>query len=288
MMKLADAHLHLFRQGYAERNGPAWANRRELEIYETFRRLHHIECGLVIGYEGLPKFRGNNRDLAAWAKKHSWITPLAYLPITTRPSLKHLEARFRQGFAGVALYVTTVREAEHLNHWPMPAFQWLNQHRQILSLNAQPEALAQLAPFLAKLDQCAILISHLGSPGRYATPPSRREARKILQPLRSLAKLPLVGVKLSGLYAISQPSHAYPHRSAHPFLLQLYDDFGAKRLYWGSDFSPALEHVSFPQTIDALFEFGWSGSELRNIMHDNLTRVIRGCSSHNSQPLQYS
>jgi predicted TIM-barrel fold metal-dependent hydrolase len=302
-MKLADAHLHLFRQGYAERNGPAWANPHELKLYDTFRRLHNIECGLVIGYEGLPRFRGNNRDLAAWSKKYSWITPLSYLPVTTPPSLKLLEARFRQGFAGLALYVMTAREAENLNRWLMSSFQLLNRHRQIISLNARPEALVQLAPFLAKLDRCAILISHLGLPGRYAAAPSMREARKILQPLRSLAKLPHVGVKLSGLYAISQPSHDYPHRSSHPFLLQLYDDFGPKRLYWGSDFSPALEHVSFPQTIDALFQLGWSPSDLRGIMHDNLTRVIRGSrsgnghlssedscnnSSHNSQPWRYS
>ena len=273
-MKLADAHLHLFRQGYAERYGPAWANRRELKLYETFRRLHGIERGLVIGYEGRPEFYGNNRDLAAWARKHSWITPLAFLPVTTPPTHKLLAARLRQGFAGLALYVMTARDAERLNRWPISAFQWLNLHQRILSLNARPEALALLTPFLAKLDQCTTLISHLGLPGRYAAPPSMREVRKILQPLRSLAKLPHVGAKLSGLYAISQPSHAYPHRSAHPFVLQLRDDFGPKRLYWGSDFSPSLEHVSFPQTIDALFQLGWSGSELRNIMHDNLTRVI--------------
>jgi hypothetical protein len=44
---------------------------------------------------------------------------------------------------------------------------------------------------------------------------------------------------------------------------------------WNSDLSPAQEHVSFPQTIDALFQFSRSGSELRNILHDNLTRVMR-------------
>ena len=274
MMKLADAHLHLFRRGYADRYGAAWANPRELELYESFRRVHGIARGLVVGYEGRPGFHGNNRDLAAWAEKHSWITPLAFLPVTTPPTLKLFEARLRQGFAGFALYIATARDAERLDRWPISAFQWLNQHRQILSFNARPEALAQLKPFLAKLDQCTTLISHLGLPGRYAAPPSRREARKILQPLRSLARLPRVGVKLSGLYAISQPPHAYPHRSAHPFIRQLYDDFGPKRLYWGSDFSPVLEHVSFPQTIDALFQLGWSVGELRGIMHDNLMRLI--------------
>ncbi|MBI3851964.1 MAG: amidohydrolase family protein [Verrucomicrobia bacterium] len=274
-MKLADAHLHLFRQGYAGRYGAAWVNPHELQLYETFRRVHGIESGLVIGYEGRPAFRGNNRDLAAWARKHPWITPLAFLPVTSPPTVKLLEARLGQGFAGLALYVLTVADAEPLNCWSISALQWLNEHRQILSFNARPEALAQLKPFLAKLDQCPTLISHLGLPGRYTAPPSQREARKILQPLRSLAKLRQVGVKLSGLYALSEPSHAYPHRSARPFLLQLYDDFGPERLYWGSDFSPALEHVSFPQTIDVLFQLGWPASDLCRIMHDNLTRVLR-------------
>lgn len=287
-MKLADAHLHLFRQGYASRNGTAWANPRELELYETFRRQHGIERGLVIGYEGRPEFRGNNRDLAGWARENSWITPLAFLPVNTPPTVKLLETRFRQGFAGLALYVMPASNVELLDRWPISTFQWLNQHRQILSLNAQPATLIQLHPFLARLDQSTTLISHLGSPGRHTLPTSRREARNILQPLRSLAKLPHVGVKLSGLYAISQPSHAYPHRSAHPFIRQLYDDFGPRRLYWGSDFSPALEHVSFPQTIDAFFQLGWPAGDLRQILHDNLTRVIRDNVSYSSQPWRYS
>jgi hypothetical protein len=91
-----------------------------------------------------------------------------------------------------------------------------------------------------------------------------------------------VGVKLSGLYAISQPSHAYPHHSAHPFIRQLYDDFGPKRLYWGSDFSPALEHVSFSQTIDAIFQLGWPANDLQGITHDNLARAIHSCQSNQS------
>lgn len=273
-MKLADAHLHLFRRGYAERYGPAWANRSEVELYKTLRREHKIERGLVIGYEGQPKYHGNNRDLAAWARQHSWITPLAFLPATTLPTIQGLEARRRQGFAGIALYAMRLEEVECLNRWPSSVHQWLNQHRQIVSLNTRPEAFRNLRPFLAQLDRCAVLISHLGLPGRYAAPPARREAKRILQPLRSLARLPQVGVKLSGLYAISQPSHAYPHRSAHPLIQQLYDDFGPERLYWGSDFSPALEHVSFPQTIDALLGLGWPVADLRRVMHDNLTQVI--------------
>ena len=274
-MKLADAHLHLFRQGYAPRYGAAWANSREVDLYETFRRVHKIESGLVIGFEGRAEFEGNNRDIAIWARKHSWIAPLAFLTLTAEPTLKLFEGWHRQGFAGIALYIMNRGEAERLNRWPICAFQWLNEHQQIVSVNAVPESLEHIEPFLSKLDQCTTLISHLGLPGRFAEPPSQRVARNILRPLRSLTKLPNVGVKLSGLYAISAPSHAYPHRSAQPFILDLFDTFGPKRLYWGSDFSPVLEHVSFPQAIDVLFQFGWSARDLQAIMHDNLMRVIR-------------
>ncbi len=274
-MKLADAHLHLFRHGYAERYGRVWANRNEVGLYEALCRAHEIERGLVIGYEGQPKFRGNNRDLARWAKEHSWITPLAFQPITELPTLAHLSALFRQGFAGLALYATSPGDVECLNRWPASVNHWLNQQRSIVSLNTRPEVLRGIKPFLAQLGQCAILISHLGSPGRYAAPPSRREAKTTLQPLRSLAGLPQVGVKISGAYAVSQPSHAYPHLGALPLIQQVYDDFGPARLYWGSDFSPALEHVSFPQTIDVLLDLGWSPNDLRRVRHDNLMRVIR-------------
>jgi L-fuconolactonase len=274
-MKLADAHLHLFRQGYAPRYGAAWANSREVELYEAFRRVHGIEHALVVGFEGRAEFHGNNRDIAIWAKKHSWITPLAFMAILRKPTPKLFESGRRQGFAGIALYVMTRRQAEQLNRWPRSTIQWLNEHSQIVSVNAVPQTLAQLQPFLSRLERCTTLISHLGLPGRFTKPPSRRNTRMILQPLRSLAKFPHVGVKLSGLYAISEPSHAYPHPSAHPFISELFETFGPRRLYWGSDFSPVLEHISFPQTIDVVLRFGWAASDLQNIMHGNLTRAIR-------------
>ena len=64
------------------------------------------------------------------------------------------------------------------------------------------------------------------------------------------------------------------------------DTLRPKRLYWNSDFSPALEHVSFPQAIDALFQLGWPVCDLTDILHDNLTRVIRG--SRAGQPTEHS
>ncbi len=273
-MKLADAHLHLFRRGYADRYGDAWARTHERELYETFRRVHGIERGLVVGYEGLPQYEGNNRDLARWAKQHPWIAPLAYLPVEPSPAVAELDAWLRRGFVGIAVYAVSEEAADRFSRWHPEVVGWLNEHRLIVSLNARPDVLEKLAPFLGQLGGCRVLISHLGLPGAYAVPPSDKEVLAKLRPLRALARSNHVGVKLSGLYAISQPSHDYPHTSAMPFLRAAYDEFGPRRLYWGSDFSPALEHISFAQTIDPVLRLGWPAAEVCDIMGGNLLRLL--------------
>ena len=62
-----------------------------------------------------------------------------------------------------------------------------------------------------------------------------------------------MSVKLSGFYAVSDPGHDYPHEAAWPYVERLVTAFGSGRLLWGSDFSPCLDWLTFPQTMD-LFE----------------------------------
>ena len=64
----------------------------------------------------------------------------------------------------------------------------------------------------------------------------------------ALAEFPGPRVKLSGFYAL--PSHDFPHAAAWGYVVALLKAFGAGRLCFGSDFSPCLSHLSFPQTID--------------------------------------
>lgn len=59
-------------------------------------------------------------------------------------------------------------------------------------------------------------------------------------------------MKLSGFYALAAPSHDFPHTQAWGYVETLLEAFGVERLLWGSDFSPALSHLSFPQ-VNCLF-----------------------------------
>jgi hypothetical protein len=51
--------------------------------------------------------------------------------------------------------------------------------------------------------------------------------------LLALAKYPNVAVKASGAPAYS--SEPYPYRNIHKYLKQIFDAFGPRRMFWGTD-----------------------------------------------------
>jgi predicted TIM-barrel fold metal-dependent hydrolase len=144
----------------------------------------------------------------------------------------------------------------------------------LVSLNAAPAATAAIARTVGQLDGCRLLFSHLGLPGRFARPPGPSEARTVLAPLLELSRHQHVFVKLSGLYAISQQPHDFPHVAAQPFIELLLETFQPRRLLWGSDFSPALDFVSFAQTADPRSLSACSDAEIGDIMGGNLLRLV--------------
>jgi len=119
-----------------------------------------------------------------------------------------------------------------------------------------------------------VLVSHLGSPSRCSRPPSLAAAREQLEPILALAAWSNVNVKFSGLYAISEPDHDFPHDAAKPFVDVVIDAFGPSRMLWGSDFPPALDFVSFAQLADARLLSGCTQAEVDAVMGGNLLRLL--------------
>ena len=82
-------------------------------------------------------------------------------------------------------------------------------------------------------------------------------------------------VKLSGFYALTTPGYEYPHQAAWPYVEELLEAFGATRLLWGSDFSPSLEWLSFPQTFGLFGHMPFlSEAERRLIEGENLLTLL--------------
>ncbi|MEU9507259.1 amidohydrolase family protein [Micromonospora sp. NPDC048170] len=273
-MRRADAHLHLFADGYPGRYGHSPAGGDELAVYQGIRREHGIERALVIGYEGEPRFVGNNDHLARLTAAHDWIAAVAYVPPGGPVGGSGAENWLSAGFVGVAAYLADQAAADAFAGWMTRQASTLNRVKALVSLNATPTATTRLGPALAALDGCTVLFSHLGLPGEQAEAPTRDAARAVLAPLAGMARLPHVGVKISGLYAVSRPSHGFPHQAARPFVDLLLDTFGPRRLYWGSDFPPCLDHVSFAQAADPIGLDGLPVEGREAILGGNLLRAL--------------
>lgn len=274
IIQRADAHIHLFKNGYQAQYDEGFARNAELSCYEALRQEHNIEKALIVGFEGQPQFVGNNRNLVSWGKNHSWMAPLCYINCQRIPSMTTL----RKPFVGVALYIDNSDDIEYITHWPPRFYHMFNARRAIISINTSPAMLRKLAPFVEKLNRCSFLISHLGLPGRFAKAPSAAATTKAMQPLCDLAKYPNVMVKVSGFYGVSEPSWDFPHCSTLPIVRAIYEAFGARRLLWGSDFSPCLASVSFVQSVETLEVLNktlkWPEEEMQQIRGENLLRLL--------------
>lgn len=270
-MPLADSHIHLFAGGYPGKYGALFPKGGELLAYEAFRRVHHIEQALVIGYEGDPWARGNNQYIARLARQHSWMVPLAFCSLSALPSKRQLGNLWDHGFRGISLYLSEPSNVTKLLGWSEEALSAINEKRAILSINVSLSHVGQLRPFFERVPAARVLVSHLGLPGRVISELSKISAYRVLLPLLSQADLPQVGVKVSALYACN----AHPHGDLSPILEALVQSLGEKRLYWGSDFSPALDEVTFTQTIEAAQKLLGGSPPSKAIFRENLRRIVR-------------
>lgn len=272
-MILADAHLHLFRTGYPGIYGESLL-RPDIEVYETLRRVHDIAAGLVVGYEGEGIDPQNNMYIRALAAERPWMHTLAYADAHSSPSPQTFKSILESGHAGISLYITDPTTAGAAAGWLASAWSVLHNAGAAVSLNAVPESLLLLSAVIEKFPGCIFLVAHMGLPGSYRTSPGREEAKERLKPLLQLARLPNVLVKISGLYAISDPAYAYPHVAAEPFLDLILERFGVDRCVWGSDFSPALDHVSFAQTATSPWLDRLPDADRALVMGGNLLRLL--------------
>jgi predicted TIM-barrel fold metal-dependent hydrolase len=92
--------------------------------------------------------------------------------------------------------------------------------------------MAALAKIAERHPRLKLHIDHLGRSGG-GTGVTDDAAFADLKDMLALAKYPNVGVKMSG--APSYSSQAYPYKSIHGHLRQIFEAFGPERSFWGTD-----------------------------------------------------
>ena len=94
------------------------------------------------------------------------------------------------------------------------------------------DVLTDIAGIAARHPGLKLTIDHLGGRGGTSTLKDAA-AMTHIPALLALARYPNVAVKATGVphYA----SEAYPFPALHPYLKQVFDAFGAERMFWGTD-----------------------------------------------------
>lgn len=140
----------------------------------------------------------------------------------------------------------------------------------IASIACSPHQHAALQRVAERLPQLPILIHHLGHP-------RVGNAERLAQVLAS-ARFPNIGIKVSGFYySTQQPFWDFPFTdSIQEVVGPLYDAFGPRRLYWGSDYPVCLRNMTYPQAIEC-FRSHCSfipDTDKALILGDNLHRLV--------------
>jgi predicted TIM-barrel fold metal-dependent hydrolase len=273
----ADAHLHFFAPGYVALLPESCrrAQPDEVTLYAALARQHNITQVLAIGYQGQPWAAGNNRYLAELAAAHPWIRPAAFIHDPAMLEVPMLESLALKRFVGLSLYLFDQPVLAALGQVADDIWSWLAARRWLISVNSRGDRWAAWAPILKRHPNLRLLVSHLGLPPLAEHTLDQPAAQHALEAVLALARFPEVRVKLSGFYALTAPGYDYPHRAAWPYVATLLAAFGADRLLWGSDFSPSLEWVSFPQTFGLLAQMPFlNDADLRRIEGESLLALL--------------
>ena len=265
---LADSHIHVFENGY--RN----SGESEISSYEELIKDHSIKCALVVGYEGETWASGNNLYISSLAQTRSWMHPLGFLEVGNL-QVANLESLLALGFEGISLYIFSESEVSELLAVDESTWAWLVDHKWMISVNSKSKFWDGWLEVMRGRPELTLLISHFGLP---SVDPQHLMPMNIAQELSTVEKLhkyPNVYLKLSGFYALEQVNPTYPYPSLRNYLLYILEHFDLNRLIWGSDFTPALATVTFPQTFDHIF--GLDSSALihsKSILYENLIRLL--------------
>jgi L-fuconolactonase len=265
---LADSHIHIFENGY--RN----SGESEISSYEEMMKDHAIKCALVVGYEGEDWASGNNAYISSLAQTRRWMHPLGFVEVRNL-QVSHLESLLISGFEGISLYIFLESEIADLLAVDDSVWAWLVDHKWMISVNSKGEFWNSWLEVMRHKPELTLLISHLGLPSVDAQHLTRMDIALEISSVEKLHKYPNVYLKLSGFYALEQVSPIYPYPSLRNYLLYIVDNFDPNRLIWGSDFTPALATVTFPQTFKHIS--GLDSSEVihsKNILYENLIRLL--------------
>lgn len=274
MGQRADAHIHLFEEPlggtFPDRPG---VEMDEAACFDSLARESNVAAAFVACYNRCQGNGANNEYVVGLQSRYDWVRPATFVEPDQAPGIAALEQWRDEGVVGLTMYP---RSPDTVLACPEEIWAWMISHRWLLSVNSKADAWDVWQEVLDRHSELRLVISHLGLPDRFTEPIDQAQAREKLSSVIALARYPQVHVKLSGFYALTEPSFDHPYELAWPLVEALIGAFGVERLLFASDYAPCLNHHTYPQTLGLFWKMPFlSDGDRDRITGENLLTLLR-------------
>lgn len=131
--------------------------------------------------------------------------------------------------------------------------------------------LEQVAALARRNPDTTLVIDHLGLEQPFV-PPAPKEPWKDLPKLLALAECPNVMVKITGACTLSHES--FPYRDIREPLGRIFDAFTLERCMWGTDWTRAVNLITYKDGVDSFRAKDWLGdSDRAKLMGGSLEKI---------------
>lgn len=129
----------------------------------------------------------------------------------------------------------------------------------------------QVGEIAAKFPDVSLVVDHMGLAQPFH-PPAPDDGWAALPKLLALAEHDNVTVKISGACTLSR--EAFPYADIRAPVERILEAFGLPRCMWGTDWTRAVELLSYEQGVEAFRQDGWlSDSDRAALMGGNAMRI---------------
>ncbi len=291
---IADSHCHAWRMWPYDKNVPDPDHRGSIEALLYEMDTHGVERAAVVcarigdgpGGDGFGN-DDNNDYVSAFAREHpDRITPWVDVDCGWRPeyhtpgAVERLKSEINRNQAqGFTHYVQGQNDGWFLSDEGREFFATAADLKLVASMAITPVWFADLREIARQNPTLSFLVHHMSGPRRNN---GTYDASDVAELVKS-AEVPNIGVKISGFNYNSSRNWDFPYEDSRQLFKRIYEAYGAKRLYWASDFPASRDMLTYTQSIEVLryhCDFV-PRDEMALILGDNLARLFKNPVSSN-------
>ncbi len=265
---LIDSHVHVWKRDsrfpWAKETAHPPAEDATAEMLLALMKANGIERTVIIQ---VIHYRYDNSYLASVLKQYPrYFRGVARVNPEDPAAPDQLSALTEQGFRGVRISPAAGPAGDWIKSPLMdPLWKRCQDLKVPMTLLAPVSRMPDIQPLIERHSDLTVVIDHM------ADCPLERPDE--LKKLTALSRFPKVFVKISHMWSLSR--EPYPYRDSEAQVHKLYDEFGPRRLMWGTDWPLVEKYCTYPQAV-ALYRDGLkflNGDDRQWILGGTVQRV---------------